>query len=158
MRRLRALVFDDDDGLRELLTLLLQARGYEVFSYAEPIHCPVYDLLDCACGSGFVCADIVVTDLQMPRVSGLDLVEQQRTRHCRIDADNVAVMSAGWTPEDLDRAEELDCRVFHKPFALAEFRAWLDACDKRARLMDRLRDLEVGMGADREPVQGESGD
>ncbi len=141
MRRLRALVFDDDESIRRLLTMLLQARGYEVFDYPEPIHCTVYDAAGCVCGTGCTCGDITLTDVEMPQISGLDLVEDQRSRGCKIDPRNVALMSGGWTEERLERARALGCRTFDKPFKVPELQAWLDECEARCRADLSLRDL-----------------
>lgn len=141
MRRIRALVFDDDDSIRALLLEILRARGYEALGYAEPLHCPVYDRAACSCGAHQTCGDIVITDVEMPRVSGLDLIQQQQDRGCKMDPRNVGVMSGSWGDEGLERARELRCRVFEKPFKIRELQAWLDGCEARCRTDSSLRDL-----------------
>lgn len=143
MRKLRALVFDDDGGIRELLMGFLSRRGYEVFGYAEPNHCPEYNRAACACETWQTCGDVVITDLDMPQVSGLELIETQRQRGCKIEPRNVAVMSGCWSDESLGRASRLGCRVFHKPFKVHEMGIWLDECEARCRCERALRALDA---------------
>jgi len=142
VRRLRALVLDDDESIRQLLVALLRGRGYEVIDHPEPIHCTVYDREHCACREGFTCGDVMITDVEMPRVSGLDLLEDQRRRGCKVDTRNVAVMSGGWTREGLERARGMGCTIFDKPFKIPELRAWLAECEARLGAETQLRDLE----------------
>lgn len=41
--RPRAIVFEDDDALRELLLYILHKRNYEVISASSPMGCPIYE-------------------------------------------------------------------------------------------------------------------
>jgi len=142
-RKLRALLFEDDPVLRELLTLLLQTRGFDVHAYSEPLHCPVYTQGgSCGCPDGVACSDLLITDVEMPRVTGLQMLADQFGRGCRTDVRNVAVMSGGWTEQRREEARELGCRTFDKPFDVRELDRWLGECADRARRDLFLRDLD----------------
>lgn len=142
-RKLRVLLFEDDPHLRDVLTTLLEAQEYEVLAYSEPLHCPVYTTGgSCGCPAGMACGDVLVTDVEMPRVSGLEMLAQKLRRGCRTDVRNIAVMSGGWTTERREAARRLSCKTFDKPFAVGEFERWLSECAARARLDLVLRDLE----------------
>jgi CheY-like chemotaxis protein len=142
-RKLRALLFEDDPILRELLILLIEGQGYEVRAYSEPLHCPVYSAGGtCDCPEGTACADVMVTDVEMPRVTGLQMLADQLGHGCRTDVRNVAVMSGGWTAQRLEVARDLGCKTFDKPFAMVAFNRWLAECAERARGELELRDLE----------------
>ena len=135
-RRLRALIFDDDASIRQLVEGVLKRRGYEVFSYGNPGLCPLEHAHECRCGRQQLCADIVITDIDMPSVSGLDFLEEQIRKGCKIRS--FAVMSGGWSEKDKKRAQRLGCAVFEKPVALSTLEAWFDKCAARA---DQGKDL-----------------
>lgn len=67
MSKTRILVVDDDDGIRQSLSLILKKRGY----MAEA----------CACGKDAIkmlknaSYDILLTDLKMPEMTGIELLK-----------------------------------------------------------------------------------
>lgn len=61
-------VIDDDDGVRDALSLMLTARGLSVRSYASATA-----FLEALPGADRGC---VVTDVQMPEMSGLELLRR----------------------------------------------------------------------------------
>jgi len=141
--KLRILLFEDEPLLRQLLVSLLEGRGYDVLAFAEPLLCPVYEQGGtCSCPAGQACGDILLTDVEMPRVSGIEMIADQQSAGCRTAAHNVAIMSAGWTPERRQRARELGCQTFDKPFRVRDIIRWLDECEQRVEPGRALRDLE----------------
>jgi two-component system response regulator FixJ len=76
-------LIDDDEAVRESLALLLEARGLPVQTFAS--------------GSEFLAAapslvpGCVVTDMRMPEMDGLELLQQLRERNLRLP---VIVMTA----------------------------------------------------------------
>jgi CheY-like chemotaxis protein len=130
----RAVVLDDDATIRRMLEKVLQKRGYEVRCYESPGQCPLY-APDGACPGGGecgqekACADLLLTDIQMPGASGLDLIETLGKRSCAITY--VAVMSGTWSPSQLKVLETRGFKALYKPFRLAELNEWLDECEAK---------------------------
>ncbi len=67
----RLLVADDDRDIRELFTLVLEGAGFEVLAVADG-----RQALDAARDGG---AALVISDVWMPQMSGLDLCRALRT-------------------------------------------------------------------------------
>jgi YesN/AraC family two-component response regulator len=82
------------------------------------------------------CVDIIITDVNMPNVSGLEFIKNQLKKGCKVK--NIALMSGTWTDYESEYALRLGCQVFHKPFSLDELNKWLDDCEKK---IDTNRDL-----------------
>ena len=124
--RPRILIFEDNDILRSTLKQILKTRGYDVFTFSSPEMCQAFDSVDLTCPTDFACADVIISDVNMPAKSGLDLIKERQQKGCKIKYR--ALMSADWTDSDLKSAHELGCYIFHKPFDLKEMLKWLDDC------------------------------
>jgi len=70
------LIVDDDDDLRELLAEILQGPGVSVHV--------ARDALEALMAFETVHFDVVVTDVHMPQVSGLELAQRLRARHAQL--------------------------------------------------------------------------
>ena len=68
----RVLVVDDEESLVETLTVLLKREGFGVIS-ALSGHEAIEKLDDKP--------DVVLTDIRMPKVSGIDVLAEARERH-----------------------------------------------------------------------------
>jgi CheY-like chemotaxis protein len=67
------LVVDDDGSIRETLGMLLSSAGYDVATADNGINA-VSHLSNSA-------PDLIVTDLNMPHMSGVELISHVRSRH-----------------------------------------------------------------------------
>jgi CheY-like chemotaxis protein len=141
--KLRAFVFEDNEGLRRMISSILGRRGYEVFSYSEPLFCPIYLDRECPCPEDFACGDIFITDNSMPNVTGLEFIENQIRHGCKAIEKNKALTSGKWTEAELERAKTLSCKTFQKPFRTNELLSWLDECEKRIDPNRKLSDLPL---------------
>ncbi len=126
----RVIVIEDDASCRMLLTAILEQRGYEVLSFSDPCACPLYVDPQCECLHEHACGDFLVTDNRMPKMTGLEFVDRQENRGCKGIIHNKAVISATWNTEELSKAESLGCKVFSKPYDLAQIEQWLDEREK----------------------------
>ena len=73
MNRKSVLVVDDDASLRRVTQMQLEEAGYEVFTAA-----------DAAAGLAVMDASapsLVITDMKMPGLSGIDLLRELRSRY-----------------------------------------------------------------------------
>lgn len=103
---MRTLFFvDDDDLMREMVTRLLEKNHYVVRSFRSPL-----DALD-AIHADY--PDVLITDVQMPEMNGLELARRARDRDAALP---VVLVTAHPTPEVEEEADELGVlHVFKKP-------------------------------------------
>jgi len=126
--RRRAIIFDDERGVRTALWLFFDKRNYEVFTFPYPDLCPLHVASECPCPLGTVCADIIISDVNMLGRNGLDFVEKLIDKGCR--QRHFALMSGAFTDADRERASRLGCAVLEKPFDMEALTAWVEATEK----------------------------
>ncbi|NJD56621.1 MAG: response regulator [Nitrospirae bacterium] len=133
MRRPRAMILDDEPTIVTAMRRYFIRRGYEVLCFTDPVVCPLYEG-SARCDKKHPCADVVLTDLKMPRMTGIELLELQSQRGCKADMRNKAIMSAYFDEGVLERIRALGCSYFNKPFELSELSDWLGRIEKRIDL------------------------
>ncbi|HEY3448975.1 MAG TPA: response regulator [Myxococcales bacterium] len=112
----RVLLAEDDPEMRALMAWTLRADGYEVQEVGDG------DELLRALGTvelGEGGPDVVVTDVQMPGVSGLEVLERVRRSRARLP---VLLVTAFGDWETHARAEQLGAEVLDKPIELDDLR------------------------------------
>jgi len=127
-------VVDDDAAVRESLERSLRFEGYEVSA--------AVDGLDALGAVARDRPDIVILDVMMPRVDGLETCRQLRAR-----GDDVPVLMLTARDGLADRVSGLDVGAddyLVKPFALEELFARLRALTRRAALAARATSAVVG--------------
>lgn len=139
MRRRRVVLFDDDPFVLDALSLFFEGRGYDVIGCREAVSCVVYEDSP-SCDRERPCADIMITDLQMPGMNGIQLFETQTRRGCPLTVKNKAVLSGSLDSAALVAIRRLGCAWFEKPFRLAQLDKWIRECEFR---MDLSRPLGV---------------
>jgi DNA-binding response OmpR family regulator len=107
----RILMVDDEPLIRELFTELLNDQGYEVDAAKngadawDALRVKAYDLL--------------ITDIEMPQTSGIELVMKLRGAHMALP---VIMVSGIFPREELTQHPELRIEAtLHKPFTITEF-------------------------------------
>jgi len=112
-----ALVVDDDENVRVLVSVMLTRAGYAVRSFAGPYEA-ISAAHDCP-------PDIYVLDVRLPEMNGRDLCRTLKAlrRTCR----PVLMISAESTETDIAEARAAGCDEFlAKPFRRAELVGTLD--------------------------------
>ncbi len=137
--KIRAIVLDDDYVLRTLIYDVLKDRGYEVHGSSEPVFCPIFLDSKCPCPVETHCTNIIITDINMPGMTGFEFIENQKRNGCNVQ--NIAMMSGRWTDEEIKHAKRLGCHIFKKPFEIDEIEKWLDGCEKKLDPNSKLSDL-----------------
>jgi CheY-like chemotaxis protein/DNA-binding transcriptional ArsR family regulator len=131
----RLLVVDDDKVFREELGELLREDGHSVTSEGS-----VAKALDVLGTAEF---DVVLTDLKMPRASGMELLREVRSRWPR----TMVVMITGFATIEtaLEAMKGGAFDYIRKPFRIEQVRETL-------RLADQEREFEAPPGSARDPL------
>jgi DNA-binding NtrC family response regulator len=128
--KLSVLVIDDDQDIREYLQDFLGAEGFDVSTLADPS-----EALERIRDEVF---HLVVLDLMMPKVSGIDLLAQIRA----VDDDIAVIILTGYPSLETASASiqhEVSAYI-HKPFTPAEFREVIARIAKKKGLVLRRED------------------
>lgn len=125
----RILVVDDDHRTREMLTLFLNTQGFQVVSARDGVEAMT------AVNEQPISFDAIITDLHMPRASGIDFI-----RALRVQDKTTAVLVCSGRLDD-EAAHELKslgfCATLNKPFNRDSFFSKLSpilASNRRERL------------------------
>ena len=114
----RILVVDDEQIVLELTVRVLERAGYDVVPVSAPER--ALELVD----AGDL--DLVVSDVVMPGLSGVDLLDEIRLRR----PDLPVVLMTGGLPEPERTSEALRLGatgIVYKPFSHAELRGAVEA-------------------------------
>jgi DNA-binding response OmpR family regulator len=152
LRKPRILIFDDDAQILNMLEKYFALKGYEVFAFNEPTSCSIYGESIDSCTNLYACADIMITDFDMPKMTGVKMIEQQIARGCRLTPKNKAVISGFLDDEYIRKVGEMGCAFFKKPFLLTDLDPWIKECEGR---MDLSRPIGVRRSELRHPANEE---
>ena len=130
-KKLRIIIFEDDEVLSDLLRKVLQNDGHEVLTFSDPTVCPVLQNYKAKCPQKHPCADVVISDIKMPNMDGIELLNLLKSRGCKALDANKALMSADTSVEQRNAVKELGCHCFTKPFKLTDVTTWLETCASR---------------------------
>lgn len=112
----RILLVDDEPGIRKALARALRREGHEVLTAPDGRQALAIAQRDHP--------DLVITDIRMPGMDGLELLRRLRERRARVPA---IVISAYATTETAVEAMRLGaCDFLAKPFKLPELRVALE--------------------------------
>lgn len=127
----RVLVVEDEDLIREMLVLALEEEGYEV-SIAPDGQSALNCFYECETVPGDFPFDLIVLDLMLPQVNGLDLC-----RLLRHQGNPVPILILSAKGSETDRVLGLEVGAddyLTKPFSMREFIARCRALLRRQRL------------------------
>ena len=143
----RVLIVDDEAGVRESLRMVLKS-DYEVLAAASAPE--ARDMLAANA------VDVLLLDIIMPGVDGMQLLEELRSRHPQLP---IIMLTATKTVKTAVQAMKLG--AFHyitKPFDVDDLRAHLDKATEQAALVREVEELrtEVGRRYQLENIVGRS--
>jgi len=131
-KRLNILAVDDEAGSRAALAVVLKLAGHHAFTAKDAEE--ALELFDKAQAP----FDLIITDHQMVRRSGLDLVRSLRAKGF---AGEIVVLTA--YAEEIDQEEYkklVVAGIMKKPFDLTVLRQWIDwilGCCDQSRTGDK---------------------
>ena len=125
MQRLKVLLVEDDDGARLLYSYMLAVAGYKVNA--------VRNGLEAFAEIQVNRPDLIVTDIAMPVLSGLDLILAVRSNDEFADLPVVAITSFGEKLLEQARAAGATDAI-DKPTELARMREVIEAAVSRPRI------------------------
>ncbi len=112
MAERKVLVVDDEIHIIHVVTIKLRNNGYEVLSAENGA-----EAFELACSEQ---PDIIVTDFQMPVMTGLELVRELRRNETTKDIPVIMLTARGFAIED-EQKEDLQISEFlSKPFSPKE--------------------------------------
>ena len=115
----RVLVVDDDLNTVRIVTARLQAKGHQVIGSLSP-----QEALETVASRG--APDVVVLDVSMPGMSGLELLSTLRAQDGLADLPAI-FLSARVLPEHIEAGRALKATYLTKPFIAS---ALLNAIDE----------------------------
>ncbi len=124
----RILVAEDQADIRDLIVMNLQSAGYAVDAVADG-----RAALDHQLGGGATACDLLILDLMMPLLDGLEVCKSLRARG---SSTPILMLTAKST--ELDRVLGLELGAddyLTKPFSMAELLARVKALLRRAELL-----------------------
>ena len=121
----KAIIIDDDPGVLACLRRILQGRGFNVLTYENPVHSPLFKDKECPCSlRDDGCPDLIISDFCMPMMNGVALLEFTMQKGCR--CRHLALISGyGVEKEDMNRLASYGARYFLKPIS-NDFYSWLN--------------------------------
>jgi CheY-like chemotaxis protein len=125
----RVLVVEDEPAVRDMTTKVLERAGYQVLAVADGIQALA------AAGSAAP-FDVLVTDVVMPNLTGIELAERMMDRYPLIGV----VLLSGYTAEtlDLERVAARGASFVPKPVTSSQLlQAILDVAASRRAATDR---------------------
>ena len=132
---LDVLVVDDEPKIGKLLEQILSAKGCSVRL--------AYDGLDALSQFQQRRADIVVTDIKMPKMTGIELLKELKLLDPLL---NIVVITAYPSVDGaVDAMKQGACDFITKPFDITQIQAILFRCQQRLTLSKQLRHAGEGM-------------
>jgi DNA-binding response OmpR family regulator len=123
----RILLVDDEQAIQTLLSYPLQKEGYEV------VHAS--DGREALARFAERPVDLVVLDVMLPRVDGLEVCRRLRER------STVPIIMLTAKAEEIDKVLGLELGAddyITKPFSMREFRSRVKAALRRSRMVERV--------------------
>jgi CheY-like chemotaxis protein len=120
----RILLVDDDPGVRANLARLLEHDGHEIVTAADGAE--ALGILENEA------IDLVISDLVMPNMDGLELLRRLRRMPAPPPAIAISGGGRGFVTDYLDIATLFGARAaLHKPIVLSELRQHIETLTKR---------------------------
>ncbi len=108
----KVLVVDDEIHIVTVVAIKLRNNGYEVITADNG-----KDAFDMACAEQ---PDIIVTDFQMPTMTGIEMVRKLRNNESTKDTPVIMLTARGFAIEEVQRNDLRISELLSKPFSPKE--------------------------------------
>jgi DNA-binding response OmpR family regulator len=129
----RVLVVDDDENFGQIIAETLTAAGYEVQTADDGLH-GYLRYLDQQ-------PEIVLTDIQMPELDGIEMIRCIRTINPNVKAIYISGAISQYQEVLISEGKEYGALVLNKPFSrndlLASMNGWLSDHDREGNPRQR---------------------
>src|SRR3954471_9582593 len=134
---MRLLIVDDDAGLRQSLSLLLQEAGDDVTGEGDPAQA--------LRRAGTEPFDLILSDVRMPKMDGVSFLRRYRAD----GGQALLIMMSAYGSEDsaLAAMREGAYDYLHKPFRPDEVTMTLRKAEEREKLRREVEQLRTSLGA-----------
>ncbi|MEB3227421.1 MAG: response regulator transcription factor [Synechocystis sp.] len=127
----RILIVEDEESIRETIVLALEEEGYEVHAVADgrDALALIQEFND---ESGKCAVDLIILDIMLPRLSGLDVC-----RSLRFEGDNTPILIVSAKCSEMEKVTGLEVGAddyITKPFSMKELVARCRAMIRRQSL------------------------
>jgi len=125
----RVVIFDDDTSILEALKEYLCDNDFDVQTYSEPSQwrCCASEESECPIDKSETCTDIIITDIRMPGMTGVEFIQSLESKKCRVK--NIAFMTGAANDEQLEFIRNSGYKLFGKPFDLDDIENWIKECE-----------------------------
>ncbi|MBF0473994.1 MAG: sigma-54-dependent Fis family transcriptional regulator [Nitrospirae bacterium] len=133
MKKEKILIIEDEVSINNILVMLLEGEGYQVFSAfdgREGMDCIQKDIFD-----------LIITDIKMPHYTGFDILKEA----LELSPDTVVIMiTAFGTTEAAINALKLGAYDYiNKPFKIDEIRLVVEKALEKRRLSLEVKNLRL---------------
>lgn len=142
-RMARILLIDDDASLREVLSFALREMGHEVSAHGDGAHA----LATLREGT----SELVVTDLKMPGMDGMEVLRRVRAFDSTIPV--VILTAFGTIGDAVEAMKEGASHYLTKPYNREELRITIDQVLERRRLLLENQSLRERLRAHLETIE-----
>lgn len=128
-----ALVIEEESGLCQLFSEVLELEGIEVNAYASP------ETYYQANGERWCrrdpcpCYDFMLIDKRMRNMSGLGFLRTLEEAGCQLNSQRKAIISGDWGIEDLEAARKGGYKVLEKPCPIDAIIDWVEQADNQPK-------------------------
>ena len=133
----KVLLIDDEEGIRESLSIMLQIEGYETVALPDAVK--ALQLIDS--GSYF---DFIISDIKMPYMDGIEFLREVRKR----ELESIVIMITAYgnieTPVDAIKAGADD--YIRKPVKTDELILRMKMAEEKNKLKKDNRALRLELG------------
>jgi two-component system response regulator HydG len=141
----KIVICDDEEGMRRYLTKLLKYSGYQVESFADPL------LLLKSLKDLDLDADLLLLDVKMPQMDGIDVLKQLQTRSPQLP---VIMMTGHGTIESAVEAMKIGAYDYlTKPFPQEKLFAVVKHTLEHHRLREENRSLKKELQEQKAPAK-----